>query len=74
MDTNIERVPARIELHIVRYERTVLNKVLTVAILLLVAYDRADVYGAKHADTSRTLLSRDGMLPVRGSKSQAKAS
>jgi len=35
-----------------------------VAILLLVAYDRAEAYGAKHADTSRTLLTRDGILPV----------
>ena len=64
MDTDVERVPACVELEMVRYGRSTLTKVLTVAILLLVAYDKAEAYGAKHADTSRTLLSKDGILPV----------
>ena len=64
MDADVEGVPACVELEIVRCGRSVSVKVLTVAILLLVAYDKAEAYGAKHADTSRTLLSKDGILPV----------
>jgi len=64
VDTDVESVPACVKLEIVRCGRSDLINVLTVAILLLVAYDSAEAYGAIHADTSRKLLSRDGILPV----------
>ena len=64
MDADVEGVPPCVELEVVRCGRSVWIRVLTVASLLLVAYDRAEVYGAIHADTSRAVLSRDGILPV----------